>query len=346
MNHFRRFIWFGDEAYSLRFLLSVIGWLIIGLLVPMVLFLASRVRLDTPPRPGPILFHFVAALILPIIHLAIFAYIAPARILAGEAFYPHFIRSLSTYWPVEFVFYWGSVAVLYMMEYRQESRWQTTKAAQLEAGLAQARLQALRAQLNPHFMFNTLNNISSLALLGQQNAVVDMLSRLSALLRGALDDRVPHEITLEKELEFTEAYLGIQKVRFADKMTVRHDVASDVRDCLVPTMILQPIVENAVVHGIASQEGAGTITIRASRDDRHLRLTVSDTGPGFGGDRSADSKGIGLRNTEERLHHLYGQNQQFECFDGTEGPTVSIRLPFHTAAARVEATVGNQHAVR
>jgi two-component system LytT family sensor kinase len=139
----------------------------------------------------------------------------------GEPFEAQFLRWLVDFWAMEFLGYWAIVTVLYMIQYRRESRWQAIQAAQLQASLTEARLQALRAQLNPHFIFNTLNSISVLALRSQATAVVEMLSRLSDLLRVALDDRGPQEIPLARELEFLDAYLEIQHLRFGDRMTVK-----------------------------------------------------------------------------------------------------------------------------
>src|SRR5262249_32412329 len=164
----------------------------------------------------------------------------------------------------------------------REARAQEVAASRLQANLAEARLQTLVAQFEPHFLFNTLNAISVLALEGRNKAVVDMLGRLSELLRVALDGNRPAEVPLEMEMQFITDYLEIQRIRFSDRLALVKDVAPEVAGAMVPSMILQPLVENAVVHGIAQRRGVGCVTVRASRQEDSLLLEVSDTGPGFG----------------------------------------------------------------
>lgn len=229
---------------------------------------------------------------------------------------------------------------------------------------ADARLRALRAQLNPHFLFNTLNAISVLALKGEQESVVHTLSRLSDLLRLSLDEGLGQEVPLSKDLEIMDMYLDIQRVRFADRLTVRREIDDEVLDALVPSMIMQPLVENAVVHGISMRPGPGLVELRASRHDGRVRLEVRDSGPGFqgasaasaareidahagrdagatgrdagatgpAGDRTdadprrrrSSGNGIGLANTRARLEQLYGGNFTFECQDASAGGATVI----------------------
>src|SRR5262249_51352134 len=139
-----------------------------------------------------------------------------------------------------FVWYWAIVAVYYAFEYYRETQVQLKRAAQLQKGLMEARLQALRSQLNPHFLFNTLNAITVLSREGEQEAVVDVVARLSNLLRAALDDTRPDTIPLAEELQFIDEYLAIQRVRFGDRLTIRREIAPETLDALVPAMLLQP----------------------------------------------------------------------------------------------------------
>ncbi|MGH9201745.1 MAG: sensor histidine kinase, partial [Vicinamibacterales bacterium] len=210
-------------------------------------------------------------------------------------------------------------------------------AFQLDASLSEARLKVLQAQLEPHFLFNTLNAISVLALEGNHKAVVDTVGRLSDLLRASLSHDRPQEVSLARELELIEGYLGIQRVRFADRLSVTYDITPDVVDALVPTMILQPIVENTVIHGISARTDTCSVTILASRHEGALRLEVRDTGPGFrSGLQLQRGQGIGLVNTRARLQQLYGDDQRIELFDARDsGACVVITIPFRQASAAV-----------
>jgi two-component system, LytTR family, sensor kinase len=196
----------------------------------------------------------------------------------------------------------------------------------------------LQAQLEPHFLFNTLNAISMLALEGNHTAVVDTIGRLRELLRVSLSHDRPQEVSLARELELVEGYLGIQRVRFTDRLTVAYDIAPAVFDAVVPSMILQPLVENAVIHGISADTGACRVTISAAREGSSLRLEVRDTGPGFASTGSRRREGIGLVNTRARLQQLYGSEQRIDCFDAVGGGAcVAIWIPFRIAAQEAQS---------
>jgi len=195
--------------------------------------------------------------------------------------------------------------------------------------LAQAQLNALRMQLHPHFLFNTLNSIS--VLMSEDVATARrMLSRLSDLLRTSLDNDGRHEVSLREELEFLKAYLEIEETRFQDRLTVRMQIEPDLLDARVPNLILQPLVENAIRHGIATRAQSGVIEINAARDNGMMRLTVRDDGPGLGTNSpSSLISGIGLSNTRERLKQLYGANHRFEMMNASGGGLeVVIAIPF------------------
>jgi two-component system, LytTR family, sensor kinase len=224
----------------------------------------------------------------------------------------------------------------YFLRYQarlEETTLLQAQAAKLEAQLADARLTALRSQLNPHFLFNTLNAISMLALEGNHTAVVETIARLRELLRVSLSHDRPQEVSLARELKLVEGYLGIQRVRFTDRLTVAYDIAPSVVDAVVPSMILQPLVENAVIHGISADTGSCRVAISAARDGSWLRLEVRDTGPGFASTDSRRREGIGLVNTRARLQQLYGSEQRIDCFDAIGGGAcVAIWIPFRTAS--------------
>jgi sensor histidine kinase YesM len=256
------------------------------------------------------------------------------RIALGLRNLSEFVGDISTrfawLFAVDFFIYWVVVGAYYAFYYYQLANERELAARQLRATLTESRLQALRAQLNPHFLFNTLNAISVLAMQGDQKAVVSTIGRLADLLRVSLDERLPQRVPLAAELDFLNGYLEIQRVRFADRLTIDQEVAPDTLRALVPSLILQPLVENAIAHGIGPRPGAGRIAIRAARDNGSLRLSVTDTGTGF--QWSPDSPGrkrIGLTNTHERLVQLYGAGHRIECGVGAHGGgIVMITIPF------------------
>jgi two-component system LytT family sensor kinase len=199
-------------------------------------------------------------------------------------------------------------------------------------GLAhRARLQALRLQLNPHFLFNTLNAVSTLVAESRSSEANRMISRLSGFLRHALDHPDIDEVPLAEEIGFVREYLEIEGVRFGNRLRVELSVAPNAEDALVPAMILQPLVENAVRHGVLAREDGGMIVIQAVREGQSLRLEVHDDGPGVGAIEAVNA-GVGLSNTRERLAELYGTNAELLLSrSGHGGLEASIRLPYRVA---------------
>jgi two-component system LytT family sensor kinase len=211
------------------------------------------------------------------------------------------------------------------------------RAAELEASLTRAKLQALRMQINPHFLFNTLNSITALVYVNPR-AADEMLGDLSELLRRSIESMDEQEIPLAEELEFIGAYLSIEQKRFGDRLRLEQHVPADLMQALVPTLILQPLVENAIRHGIEPQRDPGLITIEAKREGKQLHLIVRDEGRGatdLDGTNS-ERRGIGLPNTRARLLALYGRDQTFS-FGRTEpqGFRAEIRIPFHLDPVQV-----------
>ncbi|MDF2177686.1 histidine kinase [Aliiglaciecola sp. CAU 1673] len=195
----------------------------------------------------------------------------------------------------------------------------------------QAHLRMLRYQLNPHFLFNTLNAISTLILIKDNQTANAMVSRLSDFLRYSLDKDPIKKVPLEQELQAIDLYLDIEKVRFEDRLTVTQDIAPDTREALVPSLILQPLIENAIKYAIAKLEAGGIISIKAKSFGQDLLLEVADNGPGakiIDGQLSR-SNGVGIPNIKERLTSLYGDNFSFVITDNKpSGVKVSIRIPF------------------
>jgi sensor histidine kinase YesM len=204
----------------------------------------------------------------------------------------------------------------------------------MQAQLADARLDALRMQINPHFLFNTLNTISSY-LEQDPRGVRRMIARLSDLLRYTLEGTNAREVPLRQELGFIDSYLALQQIRFEERLKIDRDIDPDVLDALVPNLILQPLVENALKYGIDGREEGGRIELSVWRQGNYLHLCVGDDGPGLpppGDTEVKDSQGIGLHNTRERLASLYGSDQQFNLESSDGGGLIAhVVLPYHTS---------------
>lgn len=234
----------------------------------------------------------------------------------------------------ENIAFWCLLAVVVGVEYFRDLSEREVQAARLQAQLAEARLDALAAQLHPHFLFNTIQGISTL-IHRDPEAADGMLARLSDLLRQSLQRDGGHEIPLAREMELLHLYLGVVQARFADRLTVTTRVPDTLQDALVPHFLLQPLVENALHHGIARRAGAGRIEISAERTGDTLIISVTDDGPGLeGGVRPFPAGGIGLSNTRDRLEHLYGDAQALEIGSASHGGfRVTVRIPWRTMPA-------------
>ena len=236
---------------------------------------------------------------------------------------------------VDLVIYWIMVGLWHLreinrryLERERETARLALETSQLETKLANARLEALKMQLQPHFLFNTLNSISVL----MRDDVVTankMLVRLSELLRAALRNESSQEVTLEEELDFLRGYLEIEQIRFQDRLTVDFQVDKETLEARIPNLILQPLVENSIRHGITPLATAGKILIESHRENGFIELSVSDNGAGLN-DSAQLNNGIGWKNTRERLEKLYGEKQKFEVRAGENGGLqVRIKIPYH-----------------
>lgn len=224
------------------------------------------------------------------------------------------------------------VAVGWALHYQRAVRLREVHASQLEARLAQARLDALRMQMHPHFLFNTLNAIAAL-MHSDPAAAERMISRLGELLRQSLANPTGQETSVKQELDLTERYLDIERVRFGERLRVSVNAAPDTLDACVPSLILQPLVENAIRHGIGSRIAGGSIALDVRREDAQLFLQVADDGVGLSRTGPpGQSAGLGLRNTRLRLEALYGAAGQLSLSERPGGGAVAtLRLPFRAA---------------
>jgi signal transduction histidine kinase len=225
--------------------------------------------------------------------------------------------------------------------YYRSARERELHLARVETQLARARLQALNAQIRPHFLFNTMHTIGQLWRSGRSDDADAVLDHLGSLFHRVQSSTGSVEVPLEEELELVREYLAIEEVRFGDRMRVTVGTAPAALGCLVPPLILQPLVENAVRHGISALSSAGRVEVHAAVEDGRLVLTVSDDGPGFQAAPATAGSGTGLRNTRERLTEHYGDSAvlTFESGDGT-GTTVRIELPARPIAPESESGRG------
>lgn len=231
----------------------------------------------------------------------------------------------------ELIVYLAILATGFARDYFRQLRERQREAVHLTAQLAEARLSALRMQLNPHFLFNTLHAVSAMVE-RDPSGVRRMIAKLSTLLRHTLDTASAQEVPLRDELQFLRDYLDIQQVRFQGRLEVVEDVAPDLLDALVPNLILQPLVENAVEHGVSGLEDGGRIDIVARREGNDLILSVHDNGPGIGPEVPLRENGVGVRNTRERLEGMYGDAGRL-VLEPAEGGGLRavVTLPYHTA---------------
>jgi two-component system, LytTR family, sensor kinase len=227
-----------------------------------------------------------------------------------------------------FTTYLPIVLIAYVVSYYQRLGQRELRTSQLQTQLAKAHLQALKSQLQPHFLFNTMHSISALMLTDVQ-AADRMMTRLSDLLRMSLEAEGTQITTLNRELEFVTCYLEIEKIRFEERLNVVWDISAEALDAQVPHLLLQPLVDNAVKHGISRMPDAGEIHIIGTKRDGELQLEISDNGPGFAKPGSFQHNGLGLRVTRERLESLYGEDQSMELMSLPEGgAAVRICIPF------------------
>ncbi|MDQ3488933.1 MAG: histidine kinase [Acidobacteriota bacterium] len=228
----------------------------------------------------------------------------------------------------EMMTYWAIVGLSHALLYYRESRDRALRTAQLETRLVEAQLKTLQQQLHPHFLFNTLHAVSTL--MHRDVAAADRtLMRLSDLLRLTLERLGERELTLASELEFLRKYLDIERMRFADRLIVRFDVAPETEAAFVPTLLLQPLVENAIKHGVARKSGPGHIEISARREHDKLHIEIRDDGVGLSEDAlTALHKGIGVSTTRARLQHQFGADFRFEFHRLSQGVAVIVVVPW------------------
>ena len=308
-------------------------WYLWAAFSPAIIWLSQHFRFERQGLLRAVLVHLPAVLFFSLGHIALMGgvqwWLATAE---GRAFdwWNEVQRSALQNFDWEMMTYWTVVGLSHAVLYYRESRDRALRASQLETRLVEAQLKTLQQQLHPHFLFNTLHAIS--ALMHRDVEAADRtLMRLSDLLRLTLETLGQQEITLKAELEFLSKYLQIEQTRFADRLKVRFDVQPETLDTLVPNLILQPLVENAIKHGVARKAGPGHVDISARREGDKLLMQVRDDGVGLSEDAlTALQKGIGVSTTRARLQHLFGADFRFEFHRLPTGLAVIVAIPWKT----------------
>lgn len=322
--------WFASRNETIRWenliARGVLDWNACAVFFPLLIIAAQRWPLERPHLVWRLPIHLLLTIGVSIGKIALFLPISgaldarnvvPLRMALGRGLVQ------------ETMAFAAVVAVLHAIVFYSRYREREKLALQLQAQLTDAQLRALRSQLNPHFLFNTLNAATTL-LHRDPDSADAMLTRLGELLRLTLRAEPEHETTLRDELDLLERYLSIMRVRFGDRVTVTCEVDDDVANALVPSFVLQPIVENAFEHGVSSLRSHGEIQIRARAVDQTLQLTVRDNGRGVPSTDAED--GVGLANTRHRLAELYGNKGSLRLASPSTGGTlVEIRLPLRLA---------------
>ena len=298
-------------------------WQVWALATPLIIFLGRRFPIARKPwRSVPI--HFVANAMIAALDISV--YWACARVASNDPWTKMPLGELLPWMLLktgffEMLVYWLVIAVDYVFAYQRRYR-------EAAARLAEAQLDALKLQLHPHFLFNTLNSISVLMRKGEAASAVRMLGGLSDLLRRSLTSLRVELVPLEEELDFIGRYLDIETTRFPDRLRVTLDIEPAARRARVPSLILQPIVENAIEHGIAPTISGGRITITARVEAARLRVEVRDDGAGLGVESEPRGTGVGLSHVRKRLAQLYPDAHRFELAPGAPGAIATLEIPY------------------
>ena len=307
--------------WSLTISRSLAEWWLWAALTPLVVWLARTYRIDGRRRWRSIAIHLVAALVIAVVKT--FADRAAFAMISG--FWTYLLFSTIA---LQIVVYLGIVAGAHGVEFYRRSR----EREALERRLAETRLQLLGMQLQPHFLFNTLNTIAELVH-HEPDTADDMIVGLSDLLRLTLQLENRQQVTVREELALLSRYLDIQRARFGDRLQVEIHVEPEAEEALVPILLLQPIVENSIRHGLGARATAGRIGIKVRRIASRLLMDVTDDGIVSETQPSRPGQGLGLSNTRARLETLYGGNCRLELSSGAEGTRVTIDMPLETSGA-------------
>jgi hypothetical protein len=322
------------HAWAYLFITTVLSWLPWAVATPLVMRLGRRFPLVQLRPFTSWLIHAAACATVGLVFAAWTAWLAMqfnpyANPSPPDPFVGVWLGKFFNGILALLVLYAAILTVNYVLDARERSAFQQTEAARLNEQLAKAQLNALRRQIEPHFLFNTLNAVAGLIREGRSDDAVSMIAGLSDFLRRVLEDSTQQQVPLREEIDFTQKYLDIQKVRFAERLQLSVDIPEELYPAQVPSLILQPMVENAVKHGIAKRAQGGAIRIAASCCNGMLTLSVFNDGPSLPADWEKTRSGIGISNVRTRLRSLYGDAFELSMRNQDAGGVeVSVSLPF------------------
>lgn len=308
-----------------------------AILTPFIFFTAQRFRLERKPHWRNILIHILAATVFSSSAKILWdVFVQPSKgWIRGGFSVNKLLLSIDAGFDYGVGLYWLVVLLLYAVEFYQRYEIGLVNASRLQTQLVQAQLDSLKMQLHPHFLFNTLHTISALVH-EDPEAAERMIAQLSEMLRFSLDNAGMHEVQLSAELHFLDLYLAIEQIRYAERLRVQFDIDPQTRDALVPNLVLQPLVENAIRHGIAPKMAGGEIFITSARQNGNLIIRIVDNGAGLHSDGVTVCKaGVGLSATRGRLERMYGRAQSLVLRDlVTGGVEARVVMPFITEETR------------
>ena len=325
---FQNYVGMSSESAQYKWNELVFGllsyWYVWALLFPFIVWMARRYPLEAGPSAQSLRWHIPAFVFVPVLHIAIYALFLHAVDGDERPYLKTSIMLMKSGLFFRYLTYAFLLATSYSIDYYRHYKERELRTSRLEAKLVESQLQTLKSQIHPHFLFNTLNAISSL-MHKNVEAADEAISRLADLLRATLEVNGAQEVTLRQELDLLKQYIGIEKLRLGERLIVAMDVEPDANDVMVPNLLLQPIVENAIRYGVATQSRTGTVTVSARCIEKRLEICVSDDGPGL---PEHFEEGIGLGNSKARLRQLYGMNQSFLMTEGPSGGVyVTLQIP-------------------
>lgn len=337
-THYRSALWGKPFSWGRSLYAEISYTWIWAILTPLVLWLAHRFPLPSPKWPRNVLVHLTAMFTFATFTKLAWDIVAtpPNAFFNNGITYVNLLKSVLSALDSGTMLYCIIVLISYAAGFYREREEGRLRASELQRQFTDAQLAALKMQLHPHFLFNALHTISGLVH-DDPHGAERMIARLSDFLRLSLEDHSIQEVTLREELRFLHLYLDIERVRFEDRLAVEFDLSPDVYDAFVPNLVLQPLVENCIRHGISHRISGGRIVVSGRREDDMLLLSVADNGPGAELNPMGPLReGVGLSNTRARLRRLYGERQQLTLRQPAEGGLdVRILIPFETLEADV-----------
>ena len=311
-------------------------WYFWALATPVIFWIGKMAPIGWPGSPAAIALHVAASVVAAFADVSCgmtVGFLLGVNSLGDHVLHSYLVNGMS--WLLTGVLtYWTILGAGYAIAFARKYQMQQLRSSELAGELARAHLSVLRNQLHPHFLFNTLNTVTSLVRVQRTESAIGVLTSLSDILRRLLRNAPEQEVTLREELQFLNSYVEIEKTRFSDRLSMRIDVSEELMDAIVPSLLLQPLVENAIRYGIGGRTAPGHVSVSARRSGDRLLLKIRDDGPGFPHDWTAGANcGVGLSNTQARLEQMYGSAHEFMLGNAEAGGTeVTIVIPFRIIA--------------